>query len=96
MSFHGICSSVSLIFLYFSYTAECPDIWACSSWIGAERLNASEFFWNRRGNIVTYAPWYPGEPDIRKCVHLMRSALWDDDYCDTPKQYICEKDLDEV
>lgn len=77
-------------------TAECPDAWACSSWIGAERLNASEFFWNRHGNIVTNAPWYPGEPDTRECVHLLRSALWDDDFCDIPRHYICEKDIDEV
>lgn len=98
LSFHCICSSVSLIFLYlfFPNTAECPDAWACSSWIGAERLNASEFFWNRHGNIVTNAPWYPGEPDTRECVHLLRSALWDDDFCDIPRHYICEKDIDEV
>ena len=79
---------------YFDWIqGECPDVWSCSVWIGAGRNDGWIFVWSRYGNQLTFQPWYPGEPRNRTCVHLLQTGHWDDDFCNIPKMYICEKEV---
>ncbi|KAL3861562.1 hypothetical protein ACJMK2_007590, partial [Sinanodonta woodiana] len=67
-------------------------------WVGAsDVLVEGEFMWMTSMTQVTYANWYPGQPDnhVRNenCVEIWYNKYWNDRACSDVSQYICESEL---
>lgn len=74
-------------------------------WIGlSDKQHEGTFQWEVDNSTVNFTNWEPGQPNnwgnYQHCVSLAVGAttdsfgLWNDESCNTPFFYICEKPLD--
>ena len=73
-------------------------------WIGlSDTQREGTFAWEVDNSTVNFTKWEPGQPNnygnYQYCVSLAVGTsdsfgLWNDESCDTPFYYICEKPLD--
>ncbi|XP_060602258.1 perlucin-like protein [Ruditapes philippinarum] len=73
-------------------------------WIGGtDAVSETEWIWAKAVTPVKYTHWRPGEPDNnpghaskhQDCMAIYGSTgLWDDGWCETEHNFICEIELD--
>lgn len=81
------------------FIGTCPDVSACSAWIGANDIDFEGVFrWTRQNRLVILPFWGALQPnDILSplmeddCVLMSQGGFWDDISCADANNFICEK-----
>ncbi|KAK3085875.1 hypothetical protein FSP39_009900 [Pinctada imbricata] len=69
-------------------------------WIGGtDQTEEGKWVWSKSNRPLTYTNWYPRQPDstggAEECLEIMPrySYLWNDQYCQSKRSFICEDQL---
>ncbi|XP_060583716.1 perlucin-like [Ruditapes philippinarum] len=63
---------------------------------GIDRVSKGRWFWAPDGKPVNFTNWAPRKPDsgVQDCIALYGNGQWDDDTCESARNFICEVELD--